>query len=358
MEKTKIYKWSSTTDAKLEYDEWYATLSEVCSKEKIGFCVDETFHDLFAPKVPSPAFDSSAASRLAYRKEMVDYEKAVADYRSKFLQATGFLKSTLVYGSKARMEIDAILAKKPSPPLDDQGQPNPSFEWTTVDAFKSAMKYLKDTYAPSDTTDVATLKQRIAELNDEVCGGFAAYVEQFTTLHCALVRANQEPDDKPCTAWVLKGIRNQEVARSVIVALFKPEDPNHEPTFREIFKFVETFLKRSGDNDPYKTVKVNPFGTPKVFAAPGSITSILKPVSTLVRCTKCWRRGHSWSKCTALTCSACGKAFDGSLYCSAWKTHTDDGTRWIPMKWKNQFGENETVKRKSPSPAIDNPIVA
>jgi len=134
---------------------------------------------------------------------MVDYERAVADYRSKFLQATGFLKSTLVYGSKARMEIDAILAKKPSPPLDDQGQPNPSFEWTTVDAFKAAMKCLKDTYAPSDATDVATLKQRIAELSDEVCGGFAAYAEQFTTLHCALVRANQEPDDKACTAWVL-----------------------------------------------------------------------------------------------------------------------------------------------------------
>ena len=28
------------------------------------------------------------------------------------------------------------------------------------------------------------------------------------------------------------------------------------------------------------------------------------------------------------------------------------------MKWQNQFGENETAKRKSPSPAIDNPIVA
>jgi len=162
---------------------------------------------------------------------MVDYEKAVADYRS-----------TLVYGAKARMEIDAILAKKPTPSLDDQGQPIPYYEWTTVDAFKSAMKYLKDTYAPSDATDVATLKQKIAELNDEVCGGFASYAEQFTTLHCALVRANQEPDDKACTAWVLKGIRNQEVARSVICTLFKPEDPNHEPTFHEIFMFVETFL--------------------------------------------------------------------------------------------------------------------
>jgi len=59
-----------------------------------------------------------------------------------------------------------------------------------------------------------------------------------------------------------------------------------------------------------------------------------------------------------LTCSACGKAFNGDLYCSAWKTHEDPKTQWIPLKFQNQFDEKEPVKRKASSPAIDNPIVA
>jgi hypothetical protein len=344
-DKIKVYKWSSTTDAKVEYDEWFATLTEACSKEKIGFCVDETFADQFIPKTPDPQVDNSAASRLAFRKEKVDYDKAMIEYRNKFLQATGYLKSTLLYGSKARMEIDAILAKKPDPPLNPEGQPDPNFTWTTIDAFKAAMKYLKDTYAPSDATDVATLKQKIAELNDEVCGGFAPYAEQFTTLHCALVRANQEPDAKACTAWVLKGIRNQEVSRSVICALFKPDDPNHEPTFREIFKFVETFLKRSGDNDPYKTAKTNPFGPARVAANAATRTDLSEK-----RCTKCWRRGHVWSKCLAVTCSVCGRPFDGAAFCSGWMTHNEMGTKWIPAKFKDdgKRDEKESGKRKTP----------
>jgi len=69
MDKVKAYKWSSTMDAKLEHDEWFATLTEVYSKEKIGICVDETFSELFTLKEPSPPIDGTSASRLAYKRD-------------------------------------------------------------------------------------------------------------------------------------------------------------------------------------------------------------------------------------------------------------------------------------------------
>ena len=161
-----------------------------------------------------------------------------------------------------------------------------------------------------------------------------------------MVRAGQEPDAKACTAWVLKGIKNQEVSRSVICALFKPDDPNREPTFPEIFKFVETFLKRCGDNDPYKTAKVNSFGPARVAANVASKTD-----QTEKRCTKCWRRGHIWSKCVATTCSICGNTFDGASFCSGWGSHSELGTNWIPAKFRDTRKKDEKElggKRKNP----------
>ena len=60
---------------------------------------------------------------------------------------------------------------------------------------------MKETYAPSDPTDVATLCQKISELTDLDDGGFLT--KKFTDYWCALSRAGHEPDAAICTVRVL-----------------------------------------------------------------------------------------------------------------------------------------------------------
>ena len=106
------------------------------------------------------------------------------------------------------------------------------------------MEHRKTTYTPSDASDVASLRQEIAMLSDTMGGGFSAYAEKFTNLHCSLIMADEEPDPKTGTAWVLEGIKNTIVLSHIISSLFAGREPDEEPTFKEIFEFVETFLKR------------------------------------------------------------------------------------------------------------------
>jgi len=228
----KQFSWSSVTDAKPEYDEWFATLSAVCDREKVGFCVNENFAEFFVPVVPLPPLGNATQAQADYRKDLQEYKKALLAFRSKYSAATGFLKGSLAWGTKARSEIDEILDHKPPHPLNDQGVPIVGWEWTPEKAFKAAMKHLKDVYAPSDATDCATYRQKIAELNDTEEGGFKSYAEKFITYHCALVRANQEPSATDCTTWVLQGIQNTTV-KGFLSALIATKDPNLPlPTFR------------------------------------------------------------------------------------------------------------------------------
>jgi hypothetical protein len=90
----KSFSWSFVSEAKQQYDEWYATLAEVCNKEKVGFCIDTNFADFLRP-IP------------AHRKEVTDFESKVTDNRNKYMIAIGFLKSSLTYGTKVRMEVDS-----------------------------------------------------------------------------------------------------------------------------------------------------------------------------------------------------------------------------------------------------------
>jgi hypothetical protein len=155
-------------------------------------------------------------------------------------------------------------------------------------------------------------------------GGFKNYSEKFITYHCALVRAGQEPDATDCTTWVLQGIQNV-IVKGVISAFLASKDPNQPlPTFREIFRSLETYLKRIGDSDPYKSAKMSASGPTKVSA------NALSRSQTDLRCTRCWRQGHSWKDCSAKACSACGKPFNDAKYCEAWESHNDVNTRWAP----------------------------
>lgn len=352
----KQFSWSSVTDAKSEYDEWAATLLAACDREKVGFCINDNFAEYFVPISPTPPAANTQQAQNEYRKELQEYRKALVNYRSKFSAASGYLRSSLAWGTKARMEVDAILDNKPPHPLDDQGQPITGWEWTPEKAFKAAMKHLKDVYAPSDATDCATLRQKISELNDIEEGGFKTYSERFITYHCALVRAGQEPSPTDCTTWVLQGIQNTTV-KGVISALIAAKDPTQAlPTFREIFRYIEAYLKSMGDSDPYKATKITASGTTKV-----SLNATYGPQSD-IRCTRCWRHGHSWKDCTAKSCSACGKPFHDTKYCIQWESHTDVNTRWAPRhlidgkkkRKRSQDGPGEEKEIEDKSDALQN----
>ena len=126
----KSFSWLFVSEAKQQYDEWYATLAEVCNKEKVGFCIDTNFADFFRPIPPAVPLGNTQQAQLAHRKEVTDFESKVTDYRNKYMIAIGFLKSSLTYGTKVRMEVDMVLARRPPHPLGDDGQPIPGWIWT------------------------------------------------------------------------------------------------------------------------------------------------------------------------------------------------------------------------------------
>jgi len=342
---TKQFSWSSNSDAKPEYDEWLASLTASCNQAKVGFCVNENFAPYFIPVEPLPPVGNSTSSHADYRKDQMEYKKALRVYWGQYQVASGYLKNSLVYNTKARSEIDAILDRPPPHPLDDQGNAVVGWEYTPDKAFKAAMKRLKDVYAPSDATDCATYRQKIAELNDNDEGGFKYYAEKFTTYHSALVRAGQEPSATDCTTWVLKGIQNPNV-KGVISALIATKDPNLPlPTFREIFRYLEAYLKNMGESDPYKSTKISASGNVKV-----AVNAITTPRNEN-RCTKCWRQGHGWKACTAKACSGCGKPFQNAKYCTSWESHQDSNTRWAPRHLIE--GNMNGNKKKRPNEDMD-----
>ena len=173
--------------------------------------------------------------------------------------------------------------------------------------------------------------------------------------HSALVRAQQEPDAKTCTAWVLNGIQNSHIRSSVIGVLFASRPADQEPTFQEIFTFVEHYLKRfrmGDEQDPYKAIKTNPTSPARVAANAAQVSPSPRDV---IRCTKCWRKGHGWKECHAGACSICGKKFQGE-FCTNWQNHTDPGTRWIPPKFRSAEDTKKKpndLKRKTPPDSDD-----
>ena len=95
-----------------------------------------------------------------------------------------------------------------------------------------------------------------------------------------------------------------------------------------------------GDSDPYKTTRVSASGTTKVAL------NVTYTVQAEIRCTRCWRYGHTWKECTANTCSACGKLFNEAKFCSGWENHQDKGTRWAPTHLIDDEKKGLGIKKK------------
>ena len=353
--KDKTYNWSSHQAGKLEYNEWFASLSEECDKHKIGFCVNETFAHFFVPVGPNPLpANANAADRKEYAKEKQKHDNRMIEFRTKYAQAAGFLKASLTYKSKARTEVDNILATVPPTPIIDN-QPDPNWIWTPVESLKAALKHLKDHYSPSDATDVATLRNNIAQLTDEGEGGFSQFSEEFTNYYNALVRAGHTPDEASLREWAMNGIKNKEVrlavSSSALYANRSAGDP--EPSWKDIFNFVERMLDRIGkDLDPYKLVKT------KAALNANVKDEDRKPAQELVRCTRCWREGHKWNQCKAMKCSECGKEFKGAKYCLGYESHKKRGTNWVPKFLLDSKNEDSSKKRGREEDASDEAALA
>jgi hypothetical protein len=302
----------------------------------VGFCVNENFHEFFVPKPPEAPIGAGVAAQETQRKELHEYDKALRIYQGQYSVAIGILRGLFVFRTKVRNEIDAILDHPPPTPLDENGVAIANRKWTPELAFKAAMKHLKDVYAPSDAVDCASYRQKITDLTDEEEGGFKFYAEKFNYYWHSLKNAGKEPNDEDSSTWVIKGIRNPMVKGVISSLLANRDQALPLPTYRELFRFVEVYLKNMGDSDPYKATKVSPSGTAKV-AINATNTSRKEK-----RCTKCWRIGHVWSDCKAKVCSACNKPFNDMTYCANWESH-EDPFKWVPKhriteEGKRSFG--------------------
>ena len=346
--RSKVYNWSSPQDGKAEYDEWLASFKSTCYRKDIGYCVDPTHADLFVPREPIPL--AGPGNVQQNRKERSDYEKALREYRADHATAAGYLQASLEYKSTAWVEVEAILTEKPPAPLVD-GVPQPGWLWTPVDSLKKALKYLKDTYAPNNATDVATLRQQISELTDEK--GFTDFAEKFINLYNALLRAGQPPDESSLREWAMNGIKNPtvkgQIASSSLFAL-RPEG-TPEPTFEQIFKFVRSYIQRMGDSDPYAQIK----STAKTafLIKDGTKDDGDKKNKNIIRCTKCWLYGHFGKKCTSTHCSICGKPFGNSPYCLNYKNHKEPGTSWVWPQHLRKKDKPEGQSDKSDEPEMN-----
>jgi hypothetical protein len=306
----KEFNWNSEQAAKSEFPEWSSLFTRNLSLKGIVYTLTETHTNIYRPLSPGPE-PVNAADRREWVKLAATYATELRKFHSAFDQAIGVLRASFKYGSKASADVEAALL---NPPQGIQAE-----DWTPEVRFRTAFSMLTHRYCPRDSTDVSTLRRSIQELTDINSGGFHAYASEFTKLHLQLRTANAEPTPTELTEWVKKGIENQEVRRHLAATILRGPV---QPTFEEIFTEVRTFLKNMGDDcDPYRTSKSGPTSKPLVAARID-----IEPI----KCTRCWRQGHLWKKCTAKTCFACGKLIEGEKFCSNYANHTVPGTNWAP----------------------------
>ena len=254
------------------------------------------------------------------------------DFYKSFDKTIGILRTSLKYGCKASEEVERNLLTPTAGILPKH--------WTPDRQLRAALLMLATSYAPSDSTDVSTLRNQLAELNDEMEGGFYTYSESFVKTHVALVKAGHSPTQIELTEWARKGLRNDSIRHYMAMSLFILNQPS--PTFEVIFASVRNFLKILGENcDPYMSAKAGPVSKPLVAGAASSKKTIVPP-----RCTRCWRNGHKYPDCH---CYACGGDIVNHLFCPNWEKHQETGTRWVAPSLLNQKNPKSTLPSGSQS---------
>lgn len=342
---SRKFNWHDEDAGKAEYDEWLSYVGEHCSTKGVGYCISDLFTDHFKPLAPLAPVGNNASALSEYNKALHNFNVETRKYYRDFVTAAGVVFESLTYRSKPHQEITSIYNTKPTAEPMAEGQvPLPPLSWTPDVALRAVLAHLKKNYSVSDATDAATLRYKLSPLTDSGEGGFSAYAEQFTSLHCALIRADQEPAKTECAEWARNGIKNGIV--KVHLASSALWRDGNSPTFQDIFKSVREFLKNLGvDFDPYKSAKTSPISKPLVtgFLARRGVPNGNQQNKEL-RCTRCWRNGHTWKDCHANSCSACDTSIFKLTYCPQWKEHKEQATRFAP-KHLLENGEDRNSKR-------------
>ena len=321
----KQFSWHSDKLAKgKEYHEFNALFVRQLGSKGITYCLSEEDTALYRPVAPA-----NVGTPTDRKKMRQTHQEAMRRFYSHFDSALGVLRLFFKIDTYAASEIDKAAITVPA-----GVQPQ---DWTPDRRFRAAYDRIVTTFAPQDSTDVNHLRREIQELTDVSCGGFDEYISEFQRLHLALIKANAPPTITEAREWVMKSVENIHIktflASSVLLI-------NPEVTYEQIFTAVRTHLKLLGNFDPYKSMHSSPVNKPTAAAmVTNEKTRLtrLHPIDT-PRCTRCWRQGHLWKKCTAYKCSVCNQPFNGSKFCTNYMNHAEAGTKWVAPHLLNSMG--------------------
>jgi hypothetical protein len=327
----RTFDWNSHDAAKREFEEMYAVLRQ-CMGERCWVLDEEqtkTFMPSDLPQAPARNADAEVKEAYETKKEKHD-EKLNVIYRA-FYYGHAVLRCLFPYGSMVRRDIDAAID---SPPAGTARA-----DWTSVKAFRAAIKILKEKYSMQTITDSAQLRTMLTNLTDEISGGFYEYQRQFNQILSQLRGTGDAGaiTDAELRELIKKGIRNKEIFTSVTGRLYTEQpDISYSTVFEKINSWLQLALLAG--IDPYATAHSSR-GTITAAAASRNIDgSSFKKVrfssggpgqSGGNFCTKCWSTGHGFRVCTSIECAICRTDLTGSdRSCPRWRDHPDPRHRF------------------------------
>jgi len=231
----------------------------------------------------------------------------------------------LIYPSKSGNDIDIVICQRPAEIQQAESTPDKQFQ--------AAMTKLRTSYTPRNETDTTTLRGQLQELSDEIDGGFHEYANQFIWIDTELIKF-EVPNivgETELREWVKAGIKNDQVINHLAATICRP-DVEAQPTLEQIFAHVCGYLTFLGpDKDPYRVIK-GQHGT-----ISDNKVNIVTPEKDeggknkkVIRCTRCWYKGHQWNACKATKCNVCKTSLStDAKFCPNWENHAEPGTKWI-----------------------------
>ncbi len=66
------------------------------------------------------------------------------------------------------------------------------------------------------------------------------------------------------------------------------------------------------------------------------LTNQALATSQVIRCTRCWKTGHTWDSCRVKICSVCKTNIVGFKICPNINKHTDSDTKFIPKSLRGK----------------------
>ena len=82
------------------------------------------------------------------------------------------------------------------------------------------------------------------------------------------------------------------------------------------------------DHNPYNSVRSGPLNKP--------LTNQALLAGSVIRCTRCWKTGHTWNNCRVKQFSVCKKSIVGFKICPNINKHTDPDTKFIPKSLRGK----------------------